>query len=338
MTAPSMAADSRGAVWMAGNDVVGFLHRMTTAGLADLQVDGVRATLLLTEAGRTVDLLFVYATVDGCLLVTSTLAAASTVARRLREHVLYGDQIRVTDASDQVAVTAVWPAGHVAIDSALRVVPTDVSGTGTLVGAVTQSDAAAWRRLVWHGEELWRLAEPPIAGSGAELLVVPRTIAPKLDAALVGAGFSDADAPSLRVLRMLPAFGTELGVADAGNPHELGLAALVDAVKGCYVGQEVVARLETYDRVQRSLVQLTGLTDWRGGDLVTAPGAARRRPGRITTIARGPGAMALAFAARPVVLGDSLQVARADGTILGLADVMSVAGPVRRQAQVATDG
>jgi folate-binding protein YgfZ len=28
---------------------------------------------------------------------------------------------------------------------------------------------------------------------------------------------------------------------------------LVDTKKGCYIGQEVIARLETYDKVQRTL-------------------------------------------------------------------------------------
>lgn len=40
------------------------------------------------------------------------------------------------------------------------------------------------------------------------------------------------------------------------NPHEVGLTALVDWNKGCYIGQEVIARLDTYQKVQRRLVRL----------------------------------------------------------------------------------
>ncbi len=40
------------------------------------------------------------------------------------------------------------------------------------------------------------------------------------------------------------------------NPHELGLIEFVDFEKGCYIGQEVIARLEAYDKVQKHLFQI----------------------------------------------------------------------------------
>lgn len=46
-------------------------------------------------------------------------------------------------------------------------------------------------------------------------------------------------------------FLLELGVGH--NPHEAGLHVWLNDRKGCYTGQEVIARLETYNKVQRSL-------------------------------------------------------------------------------------
>ena len=40
---------------------------------------------------------------------------------------------------------------------------------------------------------------------------------------------------------------------DNFNPHELNLTELIDFKKGCYIGQEVLARLETYDKVQKKI-------------------------------------------------------------------------------------
>lgn len=40
---------------------------------------------------------------------------------------------------------------------------------------------------------------------------------------------------------------------DNFNPHELNLSELIDTKKGCYIGQEVLARLETYDKVQKKI-------------------------------------------------------------------------------------
>ena len=54
------------------------------------------------------------------------------------------------------------------------------------------------------------------------------------------------------------------GVAEYGgelhedyNPLEAGLKDYISFNKGCYIGQEVVARLNTYDKVQKHLMCLS---------------------------------------------------------------------------------
>ena len=58
----------------------------------------------------------------------------------------------------------------------------------------------------------------------------------------------------LRVESGVPIYGKELG--ESFNPLETGLIGGVDFAKGCYIGQEVIARLDTYDKDQRSLTRL----------------------------------------------------------------------------------
>jgi folate-binding protein YgfZ len=41
---------------------------------------------------------------------------------------------------------------------------------------------------------------------------------------------------------------------DGLNPHEAKMHDFIDYDKGCYIGQEVIARLDTYEKVQRHLV------------------------------------------------------------------------------------
>ena len=59
---------------------------------------------------------------------------------------------------------------------------------------------------------------------------------------------------ALRIERGVPAFGREL--TEAFNPLEAGLIDIISFTKGCYVGQEVVARLNTYDKVQKRLMRM----------------------------------------------------------------------------------
>jgi tRNA-modifying protein YgfZ len=52
----------------------------------------------------------------------------------------------------------------------------------------------------------------------------------------------------------MPAFGKEM--TEETNPLECGLEKYVNGTKGCYIGQEVIARLDTYDKISKHLVGL----------------------------------------------------------------------------------
>ena len=59
---------------------------------------------------------------------------------------------------------------------------------------------------------------------------------------------------AVRLSYAVPAYGHELG--EAYNPLEAGLIGSIDFAKGCYIGQEVIARLDTYQKIQKHLVRL----------------------------------------------------------------------------------
>ena len=68
----------------------------------------------------------------------------------------------------------------------------------------------------------------------------------------------EMDSESYEVFRIsagVPAHGPEFG--EEVNPLEAGLWDAVSFTKGCYVGQEVVARLNTYEKVKRYLAMLS---------------------------------------------------------------------------------
>ena len=50
---------------------------------------------------------------------------------------------------------------------------------------------------------------------------------------------------------------------------ELNLIHLIDFEKGCYIGQEVIARLDTYDKVQKKLIMLNKIIS---ADLINSSG------------------------------------------------------------------
>jgi folate-binding protein YgfZ len=52
----------------------------------------------------------------------------------------------------------------------------------------------------------------------------------------------------------VPSYGKE--ITTDSNPLEVHLRTQMNFTKGCYVGQEVIARLDTYKKVQRKLCRV----------------------------------------------------------------------------------
>jgi folate-binding protein YgfZ len=99
-----------------------------------------------------------------------------------------------------------------------------------------------------------------------------------------------------RVEGGFPAWESEL--SEEVNPLEAGLNASIHWNKGCYIGQEVIARLDTYHKVQRHLVGLRLAGEAAPplpGSTVLAGGQAA---GLLTSVAWSPalgGIIALAY-------------------------------------------
>ena len=89
----------------------------------------------------------------------------------------------------------------------------------------------------------------------------------------------------MRIERGLPAWGHELSAEV--TPLEVNLLPAVSFSKGCYVGQEVIARQTNYDKVTRRLVGLIfdadAPADLEGWE-VKGPG----RGGRVTSSTFAP--------------------------------------------------
>lgn len=112
-----------------------------------------------------------------------------------------------------------------------------------------------------YGPEARRMELPvealrlPPQGEFSGELLVPAAARAELETRLEEAGSLPVGEKAAEVLRVeagRPRLGRD---ADGSNlPDEVGLQNSVSPTKGCYVGQEVVARLRTYGRVNRRLV------------------------------------------------------------------------------------
>jgi folate-binding protein YgfZ len=117
---------------------------------------------------------------------------------------------------------------------------------------------------------------------------------------------SEAVAECLRVEHGRPRYGVDLD--DSVIPQEAGLnARAVSFTKGCYVGQETVARLHYRGKPNRHLRGLHCSAPVHAGDPVSAGG---RVVGQIGSAIESPrfGSIALALVRREAPLGSEVQV------------------------------
>jgi folate-binding protein YgfZ len=126
----------------------------------------------------------------------------------------------------------------------------------------------------------------------------------------------------VRVERGRPRYGIDLD--DTVMPEEAGIVdRAVSFTKGCYVGQETVARLHWKGKPNRHLRLLRLTAPAATGDAVTAGG---KDVGRVGSAVVSPrlGPIALAFVRREVAVGDRVAVGAA-GIEAGVADAAPAA-------------
>jgi aminomethyltransferase len=132
----------------------------------------------------------------------------------------------------------------------------------------------------------------PIAGDGYYLLIEPKNAAQLLTLLSIG-GFTPIDEEAYDYLRIeagRPRFGRELTLDYI--PLEAGLWDDVSFSKGCYTGQEIIARMESRGKLAKRLARLRPASPVAAGAEIVANG---RPVGTITSAADGPGG--------PVALG-----------------------------------
>lgn len=288
-----------------GPDILDLLHRLSTGDVRGLKSGEGRPTVLTSPKGRIVERLFVHHLgSDGILLVAGPGAAARVLAHLKK--FTFAENTGLSDLTPSSAAYAI--VGPLWADAARAAGMPELPPFGAASCSAGGARAHAARTNGFDAEGLLVICDRDDATAVAGALVAAAE-------SIGGAAIDAATLEAWRVMNALPAPGSEL--TEDHNPLEAGLRDAVSFTKGCYVGQEVVARLNTYDKVSRALVRL----DLAPGAPVPAPGALVRHDGReigvITSAVRLPGrgaAVALAYLkSREIPKGDAvLTVDRGD--------------------------
>ena len=256
-----------GRLSIAGADALDLLNRLSTNKLESLPPEQGLPTVLTSPKGRVVDLLVVGAQ-EGRLLCLTSPGRQQPVLDWI-DFYTFGEEVQPEDVTPATAqFTLAGPRAGCLLSAAG--VPVDGLPPYHLRGAgIGEAPVVVWRTLSAGVESYEVIVSQPL-GRGVWRALV--------EAGAVSAGRTAWEA--FRIANGAPAYDAEYG--DQTNPLESRLRGAVSFSKGCYTGQEVVARLDTYRKVQRYLMAVRLASPASPGELLQVDG---QKAGVLTSVA-----------------------------------------------------
>ena len=283
-----------GKILVGDRDRLRFLHNQSTADFEKRQAGEVFDTVFVTSTARTIDL------ATGLILDDEVLLVVSPNRREylfnwLDKYIFFADRVTLKDVTASLASFTLMGAESAAILEQW--------------GCPNVTELSQHSHKPYHvdGIEV-RIAIGTELGLPGYRLIVDRSHSAALHQSLtnLGAVTLGEDAwECLRIAQGRPKPDAEL--TEDYNPLEVGLWQTISFSKGCYIGQETIARLNTYKGVKQYLwgVKLAGSV--AVGTVITVDG---EKVGVLTSCSE------------------------VDGEILGLGYVRSKAGGVGLQVMV----
>ena len=289
-------------LYMRGADHLDFLHRMTSNDFHNLQLGHGLEAVFIEQRARILDLATCYRGPDVTALILSP--DSRTAIPDWLDRFIFAEALELADRTDETAMFEL--IGPQAAQLVARVLNADLAEL---------QDHQLLNPQVADGLWLARTAGPGLRTFG------PPASVKDLWQRFATAGASPIGLETWEILRIeqgLPLLGRELN--QDYNPWEAGLGRAIHLDKGCYIGQEVIARLDTYDKVKQHLVglQLSAAKLPPTGQPLRDD---TREVGRITSAVHSPslGPIALAYVRRS---------ACAEGTALDADGVQATVVPL----------
>jgi folate-binding protein YgfZ len=230
-----------GRLELVGADGLDLLHRLSTHDLLSMRPGQILPTVLTTEKGRLVDYVKVAKRSPSSLLVVSP-NNEETITRWVDRYCISEDARLHCITNDTSMFTFIGPRAQSAASAILEVeLPPGQSvevafGTATVIAGFVETPRVQMTHLLVDNssaENVWKELVHKGERIGVERM-----------------GFAAYEA--FRIARGIPDIGRE--ISPDFNPYEIGLRDSISTNKGCYLGQEVIARLETYQKIKRKLV------------------------------------------------------------------------------------
>ena len=225
-----------------GADALDLLNRLSTNKVDELAPGQGAPSILTTDAGRILDLIHVV-NMGGYTLIITSPELQRTIIDWLDKYTIM-EELEVEDHTTRTTMLhLLGPNSRQWLEQTGGVDLADLSPYGVVF---TETAGIAVQVI-----------DKPFGRLPGFALLISNQDAPALWDYLIETGVTPMGTEAydtVRVDNAVPAYGNEMG--EPYNPLEAGLIGSIDFTKGCYIGQEVIARLDTYQKVQKHLVTL----------------------------------------------------------------------------------
>lgn len=222
-------ATGRAIVVLTGPDGQDLLQRLSTNDLSKLVVGGATQTILTNEKGRLIEVVSVIKLAEQKLLLVGQSGETDKLLRWLEKFIIMEDAKVESQAG--VYKHFLLYGLHENVEQQLQI------GGALIFGTIMFKEQ--WKNVT----VISLLTEHSKSGDLLQQLENASCVLTNKE-----------DFERFRIQHYIPSSLAEL--TEEYNPLEANLNHLISWTKGCYIGQEVIARLDTYKKVQRHLVGL----------------------------------------------------------------------------------
>lgn len=244
-TAILLDRSHEGRIQLLGPDGPPLLNRMSTNKMVNMADGEGRETLFTNANARILERVMIYHRDDHLLAITEP-GRGGAFDDFIRRHIFFNDNVQPVNITAQTAQLALHGPNA---DSIMESLAAGLSSLPPLFG----------REITCDGAAVFVARRKNISGTHW-LLVMPHEQAEHIYQTVMQAGKSfgllPAGSLTYNTLRIRAGYPAGREISQDYLPLEVGLWDAVSFSKGCYTGQEIIARMESRGRIARTIVSL----------------------------------------------------------------------------------
>jgi folate-binding protein YgfZ len=235
---------------MKGADSLDFLNRISTNEVLNLKDNESIQTILTSDKGRIIDVVTLLQKDNKEILVLSSNDSLDSTIRWMKKYIIM-DDVSIKENTQYKAIELHGPRSITFVREFFSLEDFDSS----------------IQKFTIHQDSGTVIARIPAICEISMLLLIPKDNENVLSLIISTLKqLSEFDRELLRIEAGMGKSPNELN--EKYNPLEAGLLHIINFKKGCYIGQEVIARLDSYNKVKQRLFGIQSSDELQVGDKI----------------------------------------------------------------------